>query len=247
MRPLCLNMSSLLRRATSAIKYWSGLRVASPELESGADEGVTTFYSRRVTDCRFLSDPGNYEHPRADWILDKVNGGRLIEIGCGNGGMTRLLASRSDQVLALDISAVSLKEVEDLELTNVTTVHALVEHYEPGQFFDWIVLSEVLEHLRQPQKVVRRCLSWLLPGGSLLVTTPNGHWESDEHLQEFNIESFAKLMVGSGAEMVTLGFLRDRDNRRRWLVAELTAPTHEASEDQFHHRLATARKRRQRV
>jgi SAM-dependent methyltransferase len=211
-------------RISQSVRWQLGLRVAAPELEAGDDASITSFYNSRVTDCGFLSDPAHYEYPRAKWVLDRVQGGTLLEIGCGNGGMTRLLASRVDRVVALDISEPSLEELKRLGLKNVETVRTLVEHYQPDHLFDWIVMSEVLEHVRRPEQVVCRCFEWLAPGGTLLITTPHGHWESNEHLHEFDLSTFCRILTATNAEVIKLGYLRDSGNRRRWLVGEITAP-----------------------
>jgi heptosyltransferase I len=89
-----------------------------------------------------------------------------------------------------------------------------MEDYQPECGFDWIVLSEVLEHVRDPEQVVRQLVRCLAPGGSLLITTPNGHWEPNEHLQEFSIESFSQVVAAAGAEAVSVTYLRDALGRR---------------------------------
>jgi SAM-dependent methyltransferase len=232
------------KRLLQSLKWRLGLPVAAAELEAGDDASIASFYSGRVTDCLFLSDPRHYEYRRARWIIERVSGGRLLEVGCGNGGMTALLAPRVERLTALDVSTPSLSSLAALGLKNVETVEALVEHYQPSGTFDWIVMSEVLEHLRRPQAVLARCLEWLAPGGSLLVTTPNGHWESNEHLQEFNFEKFARIVVTGGAESVDLSYLRDGQGRRRWLVGQATVPDRPPEHDDFNDRPTIARIRR---
>jgi SAM-dependent methyltransferase len=234
----------LVARISRRVRWSLGFRVAAPELESGDDFALAAFYSGRVTDCEFLLDPNHYERPRAEWILSRVSGGRLLEVGCGNGGMTRLLAEKVTTLVALDVSAPSLAAVRQLGLSNVETVQGLVEQHEATGEFDWVVLSEVLEHLRNPSDVLARCVSWLKPGGRLLITTPRGHWESNEHLQEFEMDQFAALVGGVGTESVYVSHLRDSADRRRWLVAELTVPTHPPVEDRFNDRRDIARVRR---
>ena len=238
-------------KLTQRVRWRLGMRVAAAELEQGTDESVAAFYSNRVTDCAFLDDPAHYEHPRARWVTERLSegdgagrGGRLLEVGCGNGGMTRLLSPLVDEVVALDTSEPSLQALAALGLKNVKTVNSLLERFEPGALFDWIVVSEVIEHLRRPEDAVDRCARWLAPGGAMLVTTPNGHWESDEHLHEFTLAAFAELLARTGVESVHASYLRDADNRRRWLVAELKAPPTPPAPDDFHDRRETARKRR---
>lgn len=224
-----------------------GLRVAACGLEAGDDEAFTAFYQRRVTDCSFLADPQHYEHPRVQWILKRTNGGHLLEIGCGNGGMTCLLADVVDHIVAVDISKPSLDELERKALRNVETVNVLLERFQPSSRFDWIIMAEVVEHLHQPSVLVAKCVRWLKPGGRLLLTTPNGHWETDEHLHEFSLLTFMELFVGSEAETIQVGYLRDRDERRRWLVGQVTAPASPLRPDEFHDRRAVVRSRRQRA
>lgn len=237
-------IARLLRRATAPLRWRLGMRVAAPDLEAGTDEAITRFYDSRTTDCGFLGDPEHYEHPRARWMVGRVSGGSLLEVGCGNGGMTRLLAPRVDRVVALDVSGPSLAAVRELGLPNVETVQSLVERYRPATRFDWIVASEVIEHLRDPRRVMRLLVSWLAPGGTLLVTTPRGHWESDEHLHEFTLARLTALLVDSGGESISVAYLRDRGDRRRWLVGEVRAPTTPPAPDRFDDPLATIAARR---
>lgn len=232
------------KRVSQSLRWKLGLPVAATELESGDEKDLAAFYNNRITDCEFLDDPANYEHPRLQWILKQVSGGDVLEIGCGNGGMTRHLAVQADQVTAMDVSRPSLDVIDHLKLANVRAVESLFEKFQPEQFYDWIVMSEVLEHLRRPNKAVASCLSWLSPGGSLLITTPNGHWESDEHLHEFSLDSFSRLIIDSGAEILTISYLRDTEQRRRWLTARIVAPLCPATPDKFHSRLATAKARK---
>lgn len=233
-----------LRRISRSLRWRLGMQVAALELEEGTDASVAAFYRGRVTDCEFLSDPNHYEHPRARWILDRVRGGQLLEVGAGNGGMTRLMAPLVDRLTALDVSAPSLDAVRKLGLPNVRTVEALVEQYTPDGRFDWIVMTEVLEHLRDPGRVLARLVGWLGPGGALLVTTPRGHWESNEHLQEFTLERFAGLLAASGGEAIDVSYLRDGDERRRWLVGEVAACVRLPAADRFDDRAAIKRRRR---
>ena len=157
--------------------------------------------------------------------------------------MTRQLVKEVDHLVALDVSGPSLDVLRSLSLENVEIVEGLVEHHNTQDRFDWIVLSEVLEHLRRPEVVITKCLSWLEPDGRLLVTTPNGHWESDEHLQEFDLEAFARLFARSCAEAFHVGFLRDREHRPRWLVAEAFARPSTAKEERFSDRWTIAKER----
>ena len=238
-------MSNMIRRALQSMRWRLGMQVAAIELENGTDESVARFYSDRVTHCEFLDDEGHYEYPRASWVLGHVSGKSLLEIGCGNGGMTRLLASRVDRLTAFDVSAPSLRQVEEMGMPNVETAQGLIESFVPRKRFDWVVMSEVVEHLRKPQESVNKAFEWVIPGGSFVITTPNGHWESDEHLHEFTLSTFSEMLSKTGCESMEVGYLRDRDNRRRWLTAILLKGQSDPDPDDFFNRRAIARKRKQ--
>ena len=94
--------------------------------------------------------------------------------------------------------------------------------------------------------MIERLVDCLAPGGTLLVTTPHGHWESNEHLQEFTLERFAALLASGGAERSRAGYLRDGAGRRRWLVGEVEAPLEPPADDGFTNRSAVAELRRSR-
>lgn len=239
-------MNSFLKRVEQSIRWRRGLPVAAAELEIGTDESVANFYNNRVTHCEFLDDPEHYEFPRARWVLANVAGDRVLEIGAGNGGMTRLIAPKVGHLTAFDVSAPSLKQIDEMAIPNVATEQGLIENFNPTEKFDCIVLSEVIEHLRQPEAAINTSFGWLAPGGKFLITTPNGHWESDEHLHEFSLEQFTAILSKTGCESFTASYLRDRENRRRWLTAILFKAETEPTPDDFFDRSATAKKRSQR-
>lgn len=218
--------------------------VAASALEDGTDESVARFYNDRVTDCEFLDDPDHYEYPRSQWVLSEVSRNELLEVGCGNGGMTRLLSPVVTEIVAFDVSEPSLEQLRSLNLSNVTTIQGLLENLSSERKFDQVLMSEVIEHLRDPLAAAKKAYELVSPGGKLIMTTPNGHWESDEHLHEFSMDSFAALIVQTGCESFECSYLRDRDNRRRWLTAIARKPEAEPFPDDFFDRRAVARKRR---
>jgi 2-polyprenyl-3-methyl-5-hydroxy-6-metoxy-1,4-benzoquinol methylase len=239
----------MINRAIDAVRWRLGMRVVAPELRRADRAAFTAFYNDRVTDCRFLGDTTHYEHPRAAWILGLVPpGSRVLELGCGNGGMTKLLAATAKSVLAVDVSQPSLREVESLGLHNVTTKSGLIEELVVSARFDVVVLSEVIEHVPDPGSVLRAALSHLDASGTLLVTTPNGHWENHEHLHEFSAATLARLITTlPHVESFNLGYLRDDQNRRRWLVGALRPAEAPPTPDDFFGLPAARRLRRRGV
>jgi 2-polyprenyl-3-methyl-5-hydroxy-6-metoxy-1,4-benzoquinol methylase len=215
----------MLKRLSRSIRYRLGMHVVAPALEGGTDEGVLNYYNSRPSRCSFLQDSEHYERPRIEWILDTVMGGRLLEIGCADGGVSELLSGRVDSLFALDVCEASITELLARGLQNVEARVGLAESFEPPGRFDWIVMSELLEHIREPEQLVARALRWLAPGGRLLASSPEGQWDGDsiEHLHVFGLESWARLFARAGAHSLRAFKIPDRKGRDRWLGADVTA------------------------
>ncbi|MFA6244799.1 MAG: class I SAM-dependent methyltransferase, partial [Candidatus Hydrogenedentales bacterium] len=99
---------------------------------------------------------------------------RCLEIGCGTGYFTRLVAGTGAAITAVDISGDLLSEARRKSSASnvryeVADVHALP--YGDGSF-DVIFGSSVLHHL-DIQPALRECLRVLMPGGRMVFAEPN--------------------------------------------------------------------------
>jgi len=102
-------------------------------------------------------------------------GGRAVDIGCGTGAFTRRLVDLGCTVVALDVVDDAFAQLADLGVTthlcDVET--GALEKLLDGERFDVVVLLDVLEHLRDPEGVLRRCAEFLAPGGVVVLSVPN--------------------------------------------------------------------------
>lgn len=205
----------------TAIRHLVLRKKVAKDLITGTDASVERYYNSRKSQCHFLVDPSHYEFPRVKWMLGEIRGGALLEVGSADGGMTRLVSPQVEKVVALDLCSESIEAIKRLGLPNVETHCGLVERFVPARSFDWMIMSEIVEHVREPANVVQRCVGWLRPGGKLLMSTPLGHWESIEHLHEFTMASWCGLLGQSGARRIEAFLIPDRDGKDRWLGARL--------------------------
>ncbi|MDD1686954.1 methyltransferase domain-containing protein [Methanoregula sp.] len=103
-------------------------------------------------------------------------GSRVLEVGCGIGAQTAILAKNSPHALftSIDISADSLKQAEETirndGITTVTFQQADIFHlpFEPAGF-DHIFLCFVLEHLAEPERALEQLRPLLKDGGTITV------------------------------------------------------------------------------
>lgn len=102
--------------------------------------------------------------------------GRILDVGCGNGVISRHLGKYGYHVLGIDVSNKSVEAARKLNmLENVRFgVMSAEELVTTGIKYDAIICSEVLEHLRDPSSLLRVLFSSLKDQGKLVVTVPNG-------------------------------------------------------------------------
>ncbi len=105
-----------------------------------------------------------------------VDGTTLLEIGCGSGRITRDLASRAREVVAIDPDQVALRRARAVVTgANVRFVQARAEALElPGCTFDVAIFSLSLHHV-PPEKMgasLLRVARHVRPGGRMVVIEP---------------------------------------------------------------------------
>lgn len=105
--------------------------------------------------------------------------GRVLEIGCGIGNMTELLAPAADSIVSVDPKpeAVAytrrrLGSLANLELKNTDIFTEKLE----GGSFDTIFFSNVLEHIEDDLGAMRECHRLLKSKGRLLLLVPSHRW-----------------------------------------------------------------------
>ena len=97
--------------------------------------------------------------------------GRILEIGCGHGDITReYVAPHCASVVATDI--VHRFRTEGAHNISFQVEDALHLSFSDGSF-DGVVSVDVIEHVEDDEGFVRESIRVLKPGGTLFFTTPN--------------------------------------------------------------------------
>lgn len=114
-------------------------------------------------------------------------GGRLLEVGCGTGGLL-VAASRAGMTIGgVDIAArwlvAARRRLADHGLSVPLVAADAARLPWPDGAFDAVVADSVLEHLDDPASALREWARVLRPGGRLLVWSPNRYTlTTDPHL-----------------------------------------------------------------
>lgn len=107
-----------------------------------------------------------------------ISGKTVLDVGCGGGILSEAMAASGAQVTGIDLAEKSLK-VARLHLLEsgqkVDYQHIAIEALAATQpaSFDHVTCMEMLEHVPDPESVVRSCATLGKPGGYVFFSTLN--------------------------------------------------------------------------
>jgi len=102
---------------------------------------------------------------------------RVVEVGCSNGRNIALpLAEYGYQVTGVDIHEPSIVFASAQNtFPNARFFCQDFADFSSDEFFDVVVLSDILEHVEDPLHIIHTAMKHLVPGGMVLVCIPNGY------------------------------------------------------------------------
>lgn len=127
-----------------------------------------------------LKDTYNYNH----WIYSLLRphvGDNVLEVGSGTGNITRFLLS-CPRVVCLEPESAHAKQLSDLadKHLNIQLVESSLEEFSAEDLsprrVDTVICLNVLEHIEDDESAIRKMLSFLRPGGRLLLYVPACQW-----------------------------------------------------------------------
>lgn len=158
-----------------------------------------------------------------------VRGGRLLDMACGVGFGTRLVADACpalDEAIGVDVDPEAVRYARDrYGRAGVGFVEADALRYDDAEGFDAVVSLETIEHVADPHALARRLVERVRPGGLLIASvpiTPSVDW-NPHHRTDFTERSFRGLFAGADLREVealrqvqkvpVLALLRGRERR----------------------------------
>ena len=162
----CLDSGPVGRRERASELYREHHRTSrSPEFVFGGGERIELFRG-------YVGGPGR----------------RVLDLGCRYGALTRAY-SMGNEVVGVDVDKVALEEAARV---GIETVWADVEEPLPFQdeAFDVVVAGELLEHLREPYRVVGEVDRVLRSDGAFVGSVPNA----------FRLKNRLRFLIGQQPE-----------------------------------------------
>lgn len=186
----------------------------------GYRRGVGPAWYRWLAPLAWLHPNGvSFFAAMAMFLPAPAAGSRLLEIGCGNGYLLVRMEHLGWEVEGVDFDPAAVAVAREKGLSvRCGDVHA--QGY-PDDYFDAVYLGNLIEHIYDPDALLKECRRVLKPHGQLVVLTPNSEswgsrlfgedWrglEPPRHLQLFNLRNLGELARKSGfvlQELTSLG------------------------------------------
>ena len=144
---------------------------------------------------------------------------RILDIGCGNGSLSNLIAQQGYEVVGVEESESGIK-IAQQSYPDCKFIAASIYDFPYQQLensFDIIISTEVIEHLPYPRelaKVAKRCLK---DNGTVILTTPyHGYFKNlvlaitgkldnhftvlwdGGHIKFFSVKTLSTLLLEQG-------------------------------------------------
>jgi 2-polyprenyl-3-methyl-5-hydroxy-6-metoxy-1,4-benzoquinol methylase len=140
-----------------------------------------------------------------EFARPRLRGRRVVELGCGSGYGTASLAGAADLLVGVDrVAPDPASRVPGARYLRADLHHLSLRE----QSFDAALSFQVIEHLEDPQLLVRAMAQCLRPDGFALVSTPNVQMSdgvNPYHVREYDADALADCLRQGFAEVEILG------------------------------------------
>jgi 2-polyprenyl-3-methyl-5-hydroxy-6-metoxy-1,4-benzoquinol methylase len=156
-----------------------------------------------------------------------VRGKRVLDIACGEGyGTHALKLAGASQVIGVDVSEQACQHARAKYGVDARQGDARAIPLPPASV-DVVVSFETIEHVPEPDAFLDECARVLVPGGTLVISTPDGEVYLDgQHTNQFHCSEMPEREFVAKLEARFRGvklFSQRLQAARRWSAGSLSA------------------------
>jgi len=112
-----------------------------------------------------------YRRTILKYIPDNVK--CVLSVGCASGVTEEQLVKRGVKVVGVEINPQAAEIARQRGLTILEGDASEIDVAVAGQSYDCIIYADILEHLPDPEAVLKKHVSLLEPKGTVIVSVPN--------------------------------------------------------------------------
>ncbi len=136
-------------------------------------------------------------------VLDMVKKKAVLDVACGEGYGSFLMADVAHTVIGVDISDEAVRHASSVyNKPNLKFLHGSATNLVfPDDLFDVVVSFETIEHLAEQEQMLAEIRRVLRPNGALVISSPNRPIYSEEsgdhnefHVKELDFQEFDNLI-----------------------------------------------------
>lgn len=187
----------------------------------------TEFWSKRTTSkYTYLFQEPVYKY--ATNVIEKYSFNCVVDLGCGTGHKTKKFFN----AIKAKVYGLDQKSGIDIALAEPSNIEFIVIDFETDElnkFFqeikpDFVILSDVIEHLEFPDKALENLFSIMPKNSHLLISTPDRNYievidsmgppKNPRHVQEWEYVELLRLIKASGFKLKESGHLLPRSYKK---------------------------------
>lgn len=135
------------------------------------------------------------------WMSNMIEGEKILDIGCSSGIFDILLGREGKIITGLDIDIEAINKANELKeqegtlvKKNIDFVCSSINEYKTKEKYDTIILSEILEHMFYPDKIISKVTNMLKETGVLIITVPFGVNSYFDHKKSYYVADILDMV-----------------------------------------------------
>lgn len=159
--------------------------------------------------------------------LDIHIGDKILDIGCGTGIITPILASKSgSKVLAIDISSKMIEEAKRKYPDNENLEFRNIDFYElKERGFAWIICHNAYPHFLDKEAFIKKLYDSLEKGGHFAICHSLSRARLSKHHEGEDVSSISRTLLPVEEEIIpflpyfSIEYTKD-DDSSYWIIGK---------------------------